>query len=110
MTAEKEKRAYEKAKTQFQAVQRMNLEEAKKIYEAAKARFESARAKESQKARKLDTRRKIIIGGILLKEAEDDLQLWDSLEKVLGKVTREIDKTAFKDWEMPAPPGEASDE
>ena len=101
-----EKKAYEKAKERLKTLREMSIEDAEKAYQQAKARYEDVRAKASQKARKADTRRKIILGGILLREAELDMRHWKELEILVGKITREIDKTAFKDWTMPAPPME----
>ena len=83
-------------------------EEKKKI-EQAKARIQAAMAKDSAKERKLDTRRKVILGGLLMDNAKRDPSWNRALTALIKKVSRENDLKAFEGYEippMPSSPGE----
>ena len=80
------------------------LENAKKAFEQAKARLQAAKAKEASKERKQDTRRKVILGGLLLKKAETNIHFWQVLRTLITSIDREIDRKAFEGWQMPEQP------
>lgn len=76
------------------------LEIEKKKYEQAKARYDAVLAREKEKRRKGDTKRKIILGGLLIKTAKDDPQAADLLRVLLSKIARPQDKQAFDGWSL----------
>lgn len=78
-------------------------QEKKKIGQA-KARIQEVMAKENQAARKLDTRRKIILGGLLMDAAEKEPNWHRALEAILKRVSRENDKKAFEGYTPPLAP------
>jgi len=83
-------------------------EEKKKI-EQAKARIQAAMAKDSAKERKLDTRRKVILGGLLIDNAKRDPSWNRALTALIKKISRENDLKAFKGFEIPELPSASSE-
>jgi hypothetical protein len=59
--------------------------------------------RQSQAERKLDTRRKIIMGGLLLDAATKDERYAKVVSTLLARVERDNDRKAFEGWEAPAP-------
>lgn len=77
-----------------------------------KARLKAAQAKErlarlearlGEAARKLDTRRKIILGGLLLDAAAKDERYAKVVQGLMTRIDREQDRKAFENWTPPAP-------
>lgn len=69
----------------------------------ARARYQALQARFSDANRRLDTRRKIILGGLLLDAAEKDERFARVLATLLQRVGREHDRRVFDGWTPPAP-------
>ncbi len=76
------------------------LEIERKKYEQAKARYEAVLSREKEKVRKGDTRRKIILGGLLIQTAKSDPRAAELLNSLLSKLDRPQDKKAFEGWKL----------
>jgi len=76
----------------------------KKKIEQAKARIQTIMARENTKERKLDTRRKVILGGLLLDAAKKETLCHRTLALLLDRVSRENDKRAFEGYTPPPAP------
>lgn len=72
----------------------------------AKAEQDVRRAKKAigEADRKADTRRKIILGGILLDAARTKPGVAKFVGDAVASLTRDADKAVFADFELPAPP------
>lgn len=73
----------------------------------AKAREELSRAQAEIKElnRKNETRRKIVLGAMLLADAETQPNIANYVRKLIERLDRPADKAAFQDWEPKlAPP------
>lgn len=69
------------------------LAELEKQADALKARMQAIKAREKEADRKADTRRKIIVGGLLILEALKKPEAAAKLLRLMDeKVTREVDK------------------
>lgn len=79
------------------------LAELEKKAAALKARIDAIKARGRSAERKADTRRKVILGGLLLAKAEQDERFSRVVEQLLKAVERPADKTAFDGWESPKP-------
>lgn len=79
------------------------IENAKRDLAQAKARLQALEARASQAARKADTKRKIVLGGLLLDWAGKDPQAARFLGALLNRVIREQDRKAFEGWVPPTP-------
>lgn len=62
------------------------------------ARTTAANARESTRARKQDTRRKVILGSLLVDAAEKDPHWRDTLDLLMARVIREQDRKVFAGW------------
>ncbi|MCF4130310.1 conjugal transfer protein TraD [Methylobacterium sp. SyP6R] len=60
-------------------------------------------ARAAQEERKRDTRRKIILGGLLLEAAGKERRFAEALDELMSRIQRPHDKTAFTEW-SPAKP------
>jgi hypothetical protein len=69
--------------------------------EQAKARLQALEARLSDSERKRDTRRKIILGGLLLDAATKDERYAKVVSALLQRVDRDNDRKAFEGWEPP---------
>lgn len=69
----------------------------------AKARLAALEARLSNASRKLDTRRKIILGGLLLDAAEKDERFSRVVTSLVGRISRPQDLVAFENWTPPKP-------
>lgn len=78
------------------------LDAARFKLEQAKARYQALRARESAEARKLDTRRKIILGGLLIDAAGKDERFGRVIEELMTRISRDHDNKAFEGWRLPA--------
>ena len=79
-------------------------EEALKQVEQAKARLAALDALANQAARKADTKRKIVLGGLLIDAASKDEKFARVVSALMGRITREQDRKAFSGWAPPVPP------
>lgn len=79
------------------------LERAEKRYAQAKARLQALKNREATRQRKLDTRRKVILGGALLDLADRDDNAAAMLNRLIRNLSRDQDRKAFDDWEVPSP-------
>lgn len=77
--------------------------------EQAKARLQALEARKSQQARKLDTRRKVILGGLLIDAAEKDDRFARVLLALMERISRDQDRKAFEGWPPPSPSQTASE-
>ncbi len=80
------------------------LEKARLKANQAKARLQALEARLSEAGRKLDTRRKIILGGLLIDAAGKDERYAKVVTALMGRIDRDHDRQAFEGWEPPAPP------
>ena len=76
---------------------------ARKRAEQAKARLQALEARASQQARKQDTRRKVILGGLLIDAAEKDDRFSKVITALIARMVREQDQKAFEGWLVPSP-------
>ena len=79
------------------------IEKAKLAVKQAKARLQAIENRQSEAERKLETRRKIILGGLLLDAAEKDEKFARALQVLVGRVSRDQDAKAFEGWQQPQP-------
>ena len=76
----------------------------KKKIEQAKARIQTIIARESAKERKMDTRRKVILGGLLMDAAKKEGNWNRGLRQLIERISRENDKRAFEGYTPPPAP------
>ena len=79
------------------------IEAARKRAAQAKARLADLEARASQQARKQDTRRKVILGGLLIDAAEKDDRFSKVITALMARMAREQDRKAFEGWQAPSP-------
>lgn len=79
------------------------IEKARLAVKQAKARLQAIENRQSEAERKLETRRKIILGGLLLDAAEKDEKFARALQVLVGRVSRDQDAKAFEGWQQPRP-------
>ena len=79
------------------------IDKARLKAEQAKARLQALEARLGEAARKLDTRRKIIMGGLLLDAAEKDERYAKVVAALMGRIERDHDRKAFEGWTPPMP-------
>jgi hypothetical protein len=84
------------------------IEKARLAVKQAKARLQAIENRQSEAERKLETRRKIILGGLLLDAAEKDEKFARALQVLVGRVSRDQDAKAFDGWQQPRPVAPAS--
>ena len=75
------------------------LEKAQRQLEQAKARVQKLKARARSEDRKRDTRRKIILGGILLAEARRDPAIAQRVRQWIAGLP-EKDRMAFDGWSL----------
>lgn len=75
------------------------MEKAQRQLEQAKARVQKLKAKARSEDRKRDTRRKVILGGILLAEARQDPATAQRVRQWIANLP-EKDRTAFDGWSL----------
>jgi hypothetical protein len=68
--------------------------------EQHQARLQAAKARLAEIERKRDTRRKIILGGLLLDAAAKDAQWEKHLRVLLARIDRPNDKEPFEGWSL----------
>ena len=79
------------------------VEKARLKASQAKARLQALEARLSEASRKLDTRRKIILGGLLIDAASKDERYAKVVTALIGRIDRDQDRIAFEGWTPPAP-------
>ena len=77
------------------------IELAKKRVAQAKARLDALNARIATEGRRLDTRRKIILGGLLLDAASKDDRFERIVTELIGRINRDQDRKPFTDWSLP---------
>ena len=73
------------------------IEKARRKFEQAKARFQALEARASTERRKLETRRKIILGALVLDAAQSGNWPRD-LADLMTRISRDVDRKAFEGW------------
>lgn len=79
------------------------IERARLKVAQAQARLEAVTARAATYERKADTRRKIILGGLLLGAAEEDDRYAEVVQTLLLRISREADRRPFDRWKPPTP-------
>ena len=79
------------------------VEKARLKASQAKARLQALEARLNEAGRKLDTRRKIILGGLLMDAASKDERYAKVVTALMGRIDRNHDRQAFEGWTPPAP-------
>jgi hypothetical protein len=88
------------------------VQKARQKAEQAKVRLQQLEARVSDISRKQDTRRKIILGGLLIDAAGKDEKFAKVVDVLMQRIDRDHDRTAFRDWTVPkrdTPTSENSD-
>jgi hypothetical protein len=78
-----------------------SVELAKKRLAQAKARLDALNARIATEGRRLDTRRKIILGGLLLDAATKDQRFAGIVSELIHRISRESDRKPFEGWTLP---------
>jgi len=73
----------------------------KRKIEQAKARIQTLLARENAKERKLDTRRKVILGGLLMDAAKKEGNWNRGLRQLIDRISRDNDRRAFEGYTPP---------
>lgn len=76
------------------------IEKAKKRVAQAQARLQAITARAATIGRKQDTRRKIILGGLLLDAATKDQRFEGVLSELMKRIARDQDRKVFEDWAL----------
>ena len=84
------------------------IEKARLAVQQAKARLQAIENRQTEAERKLDTRRKIILGGLLLDAAAKDERYAKVVAALMGRIDRDNDRKAFDGWTPLAAPEAAS--
>jgi hypothetical protein len=79
------------------------IEKARLAVKQAKARLQAIESRQSEADRKLETRRKIILGGLLLDAAEKDEKFARVVQLLISRTSRDQDIKAFEGWKPPKP-------
>ncbi|GBR37193.1 mobilization protein [Acetobacter tropicalis] len=79
------------------------IEKAKQQVEQAKARYQALLARQNAEERKLDTRRKVILGGLLIDAAGKDERFGRVIDELMKRISRDHDNKAFEGWQKPEP-------
>ena len=80
------------------------IEKAKLAVQQARARLQAIENRQTEAERKLDTRRKIILGGLLLDAAAKDERYAKVVAALMARIDRDNDRKAFDGWTPPAAP------
>lgn len=78
------------------------IEKARRKVAQAQARLEAIAARADALERKADTRRKIILGGLLLDAASKDVTYATILTTLMHRIGREADRRPFVGWSPPS--------
>lgn len=74
------------------------IEKARLAVKQAKARLQAIENRQSEAERKLETRRKIILGSLLLDAASKDERYTNMVTALIGRINRDQDRVAFEGW------------
>jgi hypothetical protein len=77
------------------------IEQARKKVAQAKARLDALNARVATEGRRLDTRRKIILGGLLLDAASKDKRFAGIVSELTHRISRDQDRKPFDGWTLP---------
>ena len=77
------------------------IAKARLAVQQAKARLQAIESRQSEAERKLDTRRKIILGGLLLDAAGKDDRYAKVVSALMQRIERDNDRKAFDGWDAP---------
>ena len=78
------------------------IEKARLKASQAKARLQALEARLSDASSKLDTRRKIILGGLLIDAASKDERYAKVVSALMQRIDRDNDRQAFEGWTPPS--------
>src|SRR3546814_11161783 len=78
-----------------------SVELAKKRLAQAKARLDALNARIATEGRRLDTRRKIILGGLLLDAATKEQRFAGIVPELTPRISRHHDRKPFEGWTRP---------
>jgi len=81
------------------------IEQARKKVAQAKARLDALNARVATEGRRLDTRRKIILGGLLLDAATKDKRFAGIVSELTHRISRDQDRKPFEGWTLPEEDG-----
>jgi hypothetical protein len=81
------------------------IEQARKRVAQAKARLDALNARVATEGRRLDTRRKIILGGLLLDAATKDQRFAGIVSELTHRISRDQDRKPFEGWTLPGKDG-----
>lgn len=81
------------------------IEQARKRVAQAKARLDALNARVATEGRRLDTRRKIILGGLLLDAATKDKRFAGIVSELTHRISRDQDRKPFEGWTLPGEDG-----
>ncbi len=81
------------------------IEQARKKVAQAKARLDALNARVATEGRRLDTRRKIILGGLLLDAATKDKRFAGIVSELAHRISRDQDRKPFEGWTLPGENG-----
>lgn len=76
------------------------LERLERLGAQARARDNAASARQRTSKRKQDTRRKVILGSLLIDAAQTDPYWRPLLDQLMRRIIREQDQRAFAGWEL----------
>ena len=77
------------------------IEQARKKVAQAKARLDALNARVATEGRRLDTRRKIILGGLLIDAATKDKRFAGIVSELTHRISRDQDRKPFDGWTLP---------
>lgn len=77
------------------------IEQARKRVNQAKARLDALNARVAAEGRRLDTRRKIILGGLLIDAAAKDKRFAGIVSELTHRISRDQDRKPFEGWTLP---------
>lgn len=77
------------------------IEKARKKVAQAKAQLDALNARIAAEGRRLDTRRKIILGGLLIDAAVKDQRFANVVGSLMERINRDQDRKAFDGWTLP---------
>lgn len=77
------------------------VELARKRVAQAKARLDALNARIATEGRRIDTRRKIILGGLLLDAATKDQRFAGIVTELTHRINRDQDRKVFDGWSLP---------
>lgn len=84
------------------------IEKARLKASQAKARLQALEARLNEASRNLDTRRKIILGGLLIDAAGKDERYAKVVTALMSRIDRDHNRQAFEGWTPPAPAAPAA--